>query len=88
MPTADNGLWRVLPDGRMETTWRIKENARWHDGTPFTADDLVFTTTIDRDADLPILRHPGYASVESVQAALGLICYGLYFILQVRYRRL
>src|SRR5581483_11972924 len=23
VPTIENGLWRVLPDGRMETTWHI-----------------------------------------------------------------
>src|SRR6266542_4381383 len=24
IPSVENGLWIVLPDGRMETTWRIK----------------------------------------------------------------
>src|SRR5262245_54824987 len=24
VPTLENGLWRVLPDGRMETTWKLK----------------------------------------------------------------
>ena len=38
VPTAENGLWNLLPDGRMETTWRIRENARWHDGQPITPD--------------------------------------------------
>src|SRR4051812_31365510 len=43
LPTIDNGQWKVLPDGRMETTWKIRPGITWHDGTPFTADDLVFT---------------------------------------------
>jgi ABC-type transport system substrate-binding protein len=43
VPSAENGLWRVTPDGRMETTWKIRPGARWHDGTPFTSDDLAFT---------------------------------------------
>lgn len=68
VPSIENGLWKVFPDGRMETTWKIKANARWHDGRPVTAEDLVFTTTVDQDRDLPILRHAGYQSVAGVDA--------------------
>src|SRR5437762_2574757 len=25
IPSLENGLWLLLPDGRMETTWRIRE---------------------------------------------------------------
>src|SRR5262245_32005250 len=49
VPTLDNGLWKLLPDGRMDLTWNIKPNVFWHDGTPFTADDLVFTTQVMQD---------------------------------------
>src|SRR6266571_3863631 len=42
VPTLENGLWRVLPDGRSETTWKIKPGVVWHDGTPFTSADLLF----------------------------------------------
>ena len=31
VPSADNGLWKVLPDGTMETTWKIKPGVQWHD---------------------------------------------------------
>src|SRR2546422_6997562 len=41
VPTTENGLWVVLPDGRMETTWHLRDGAQWHDGEPFTSDDLV-----------------------------------------------
>src|SRR5438045_5362591 len=46
VPTVENGLWRVFQDGRMETTWKIRPNVRWHDGTPFTAEDLLFTARV------------------------------------------
>ncbi len=36
VPTLDNGLWRLLPDGRMETTWTLRAGAVWHDGVPFS----------------------------------------------------
>src|SRR5437867_412447 len=34
VPSIDNGGWRLLPVGRMETTWTLKPGAAWHDGTP------------------------------------------------------
>src|SRR5581483_8068577 len=68
IPSTENGLWKLLPDGQMETSWKIKPNAKWQDGTPVTASDFVFTTTVDQDTDLPILRNAGYQSVEAVLA--------------------
>src|SRR5581483_2552487 len=59
-------LWRLLPDGRMETTWKLQPNAVWHDGAPFTADDLVFTLDVVRDRDLPVLRDSTYDLVEGL----------------------
>jgi peptide/nickel transport system substrate-binding protein len=68
VPSVENGLWRVLPDGRMETTWRIKPNVRWQDGTPFTAEDLVFTGRVLADRELPVFRNPAYDHVENIEA--------------------
>lgn len=55
VPTVENGLWKVLPDGTMETTWKIKPTARWHDGAPYTAADLLFTLQVKKDRDLPFV---------------------------------
>jgi peptide/nickel transport system substrate-binding protein len=68
IPTVENGLWRVFPDGRMETTWKIKSNAVWHDGVPFTSSDLLFTTTVEQDRALPIFRNVAYNSIDGVEA--------------------
>jgi peptide/nickel transport system substrate-binding protein len=68
VPTLENGLWKLLPDGRMETTWTITPSARWHDGTPLTAEDFVFTTTVDQDKEVPFQRPLGYSWVERVAA--------------------
>jgi peptide/nickel transport system substrate-binding protein len=68
VPTVENGLWKVLPDGRMETTWRIKPTARWQDGTPVTADDFVFTASVAQDKDLLLFRDLAFDSVEAVEA--------------------
>jgi peptide/nickel transport system substrate-binding protein len=68
-PSAENGLWKVLPDGRMETTWVIRQGARWHDGTPFTAQDLVFTANVVRDPDLAAMfRDSAWERIESVES--------------------
>src|SRR5436190_9407897 len=43
LPRLDTEAWRVFPDGRMETTYRLKDGITWHDGHPLTAHDLVFS---------------------------------------------
>ena len=68
VPCLDNGLWVVQPDGRMETTWTIRSGAEWHDGTPLTTDDLIFTFRVVNDRELPIFRNQAYGLVESVDA--------------------
>lgn len=68
VPTTDNGLWKVSADGTMETTWNLRPNANWHDGTPITAADLVFTATLARDKDLPVFGSRDWDYVSSVQA--------------------
>jgi peptide/nickel transport system substrate-binding protein len=67
-PTVDNGDWRLLPDGRMETRTTIREGATWHDGTPFTTRDLLFTEEVSRDRDLPQTIVAAQAFVDSVDA--------------------
>jgi peptide/nickel transport system substrate-binding protein len=42
LPELNTDTWRVFPDGRMETTYRLKPNLTWHDGTPLSAEDFVF----------------------------------------------
>lgn len=68
VPTAENGLWRLFPDGRMETTWRIRAGARWHDGAPVTAEDLVFSARVGQDREVPQLRNTALDLVERVHA--------------------
>ena len=46
IPTVQNGL--LGADGK-SVTWKIKPGVKWHDGTPLTADDLVFTWEFVKD---------------------------------------
>jgi len=71
VPTVENGLWRTFPDGRMETTWKIRPNIEWHDGHAFSMADLLFTARIDADRDLPFPRAIAQESIDSVEASDG-----------------
>lgn len=68
VPTVENGLWKLLPDGRMETTWTIRPGTQWHDGTPLTSADLLFTITVEQDKDLPVFGHTAYESLDRAEA--------------------
>jgi peptide/nickel transport system substrate-binding protein len=68
VPTLENGLWKVFPEGRMETTWKIRPNATWHDGTPVTSADVLFTAEIDQDKELDVIPNAGYVAVDRIEA--------------------
>ncbi len=42
-PQLGTDSWKVFPDGRMETTWRLRPNLTWHDGAPLVAEDFVLS---------------------------------------------
>src|SRR5438445_598409 len=46
IPSLQNG--GLAADG-MSVTWKLKPGVKWHDGKPFTADDVVFNWEYARD---------------------------------------
>ena len=44
--------WEISPDN-LAYTFHLRKDVRWHDGTPFTADDVVFTVDLLRSPDFP-----------------------------------
>ena len=46
IPSRANG--GLAADGK-SVTWKLKRNVNWHDGKPFTADDVVFTAAYAGD---------------------------------------
>lgn len=59
IPTQERGDWVVNADGTMVTTYRLRENARWHDGAPLTANDFAFAHTVYLDPEIAVvLRSP------------------------------
>jgi peptide/nickel transport system substrate-binding protein len=67
LPSQDAGTWQVLPDGRSETTWKIRPNARWHDGTPLTADDVAFSWKVAVASDVPYKQRAAANRIETVE---------------------
>lgn len=56
IPTRANG--GLAADGK-SVTWKLKQGVKWHDGQPFTADDVVFNWEYAKD--------PATAAVSSGQ---------------------
>src|SRR6266511_4406211 len=56
LPTISDGDWRLLPDGGMEVTWKLRPDVKWHDGTPLTAKDFALGLAIRLDPALALLQ--------------------------------
>ncbi|MEA2642122.1 MAG: peptide/nickel transport system substrate-binding protein [Chloroflexota bacterium] len=53
LPSQDKGTWKVNADGTMDVTYKLRPGVTWHDGSPFTADDVVFSWQVDKDPAIP-----------------------------------
>ena len=65
IPTVKNG--GVAEDGK-SVTWKLKQDVKWSDGTPFTAEDVVFTYEFISNPDVGATSAGDYELVESVEA--------------------
>jgi len=65
IPTVDNG---GVAEDLMSITWKLKEGILWADGTPLTADDVVFSTEYCLDPDMGCNALSSFDSVESAEA--------------------
>ena len=61
IPSAGNGM--LAADGR-SVTWKLKPGVKWHDGTPLTADDLVFTWDFIKDPAAACVTVATYKDIE------------------------
>jgi peptide/nickel transport system substrate-binding protein len=52
LPSFERGTWRLLDDGTMQTTWKLRTSARWHDGTPLSVQDVLFSYRVYRDPEI------------------------------------
>jgi len=68
LPQLNTDSWRVFPDGRMETSYRLKPDITWHDGMRLSAEDFVLAWRIYGTPDLGAAAAPPVSLMEEVVA--------------------
>lgn len=68
VPQLQSDSWRVLGDGRMETTYVLRPNLTWHDGSSLGAEDFVFGWQVYQAADRTQLTPSAISEMEEVTA--------------------
>jgi peptide/nickel transport system substrate-binding protein len=64
IPSSDNG--GIAADGR-STTWHLKRGVTWHDGKPFTADDVIFNWRFATDPATATFTGGVYENVKAIE---------------------
>lgn len=61
--------WETSPDNKV-TTFHLRKGVAWHDGKPFTADDVLFTYQAAMDPDVDAVnKRPVFEPVAKVEKA-------------------
>ena len=59
--------WKIAHGGR-QVTFHLRQNVRWHDGTPFTAKDVLFTVEKLLSPDIPSPLKSQFEKILSIDA--------------------
>jgi peptide/nickel transport system substrate-binding protein len=71
IPTVENGLLELYEEGgvqKMRTTWNLRDEFNWPDGTPLTAHDFVFTHELWSDPEQEIIDRTTTEKIASMVA--------------------
>ncbi len=68
LPQLNTESWQVTPDGRMQTTYRLKPNLQWHDGNALSAEDFLFAWRVYASPEFSPSALPPINQMEEVQA--------------------
>lgn len=76
IPSIDAGTIRPFDetdaDGtvhrRMQTIWHLRPDARWQDGEPVTAEDIIFAHELALDESLPVVARDVDVRISSMEA--------------------
>src|SRR5215471_6197394 len=60
IPSKDND---GLKEDGLSVVWKLKRNAKWHDGTPFTSDDVIFTWEYAANPDTAAVTIGSYRDI-------------------------
>jgi peptide/nickel transport system substrate-binding protein len=64
VPTVENGM--LDRDGR-SVIWKLKSGVQWHDGKPFTAEDVVFNWEYASDPTTATITQGAYTRIRTVE---------------------
>ncbi len=64
VPTIDNG---GLSEDGLEWRIKLRDDVKWHDGEPFTAEDVKFTLELITDPDFRAWRTTGHDLVRDIE---------------------
>jgi peptide/nickel transport system substrate-binding protein len=53
-----------LTEDGLSVVWKLKQGVKWHDGAPFTADDVVFTWEYARNPDAAAVTIASYKDIK------------------------
>lgn len=59
--------WEISPDG-LVITFHLRKGVKWHDGRPFTADDVLFTYRVTIDPKTPTAYSGDFLKVKKAEA--------------------
>jgi peptide/nickel transport system substrate-binding protein len=59
--------WEISPDNK-SITFKLRQDVRWHDGAPFTAEDVVFTYNFMLDKNTPTAYDSDFLKIASIEA--------------------
>ena len=68
LPQLDSETWKVLPDGTMETIYRLKPNLTWHDGHALTAEDFTFSWQVYSNPAYGVSNRLPFRHMSTVEA--------------------
>ena len=63
-PTKDND---GLKEDGLSVVWKLKQGVKWHDGTPFTADDLIFNWEYAKNPETAAVSIGNYKEIKAVE---------------------
>lgn len=68
LPQVNSQSWLIFPDGRMETTYRLRPGLTWHDGRPLTAEDFAFAYRVYTAPELGMFTSAPQDQIEELLA--------------------
>lgn len=65
VPTLENKLAKKVGEG-LETTFDIRDDANWGDGTPVTCKDMLFTMNVGLNKNVSVPEREPYENISSI----------------------